>query len=105
MAFFFSGFAHFAGHGSDQAITQENSEEGSHQSSRHLVSNFFRGPADSAHRDYNSEHGGDNSQARQRVGYSVQRVSRLVGVVVMDLHVQFHDLIQFERRRTAGHRH
>ena len=88
---------HVGRHRSQQPVAQQDAEERAHQRRRHLVADLFGRPAQRAHGDHHAQHRRHDSQSGQRVGHGAQGRNRLLGLVMMHVHVEFHHLIEIER--------
>lgn len=69
------------------------------------MADFFRRPAKRAHGDDDTENSGDDAKARQRVRHGGKPGNRQASFVVVDIHIEFHHLVDIEgfNAATGGH--
>ena len=87
-----------------KAVAKQNAQEGSHQRGAYLVANLGRRSADGAHGDHDAQHGRDDPQARQGIRDLLQRMHRLIGFMVVDVHVALHYRIELEMTHASRDR-
>ena len=96
-------FGHVGGDGADEAVAQQDAEEGADERGGDFVADLLRRAAERAHGDDDAEHGGDDAEAGQRVGRRCESAATgCAGLVVVDFHVEFHHLVHVEGLDAAG---
>src|SRR5437868_6743110 len=93
---------HIRGQRTDQAIAQQNSEEGSDQGCGYFLTYLFGGPSQRTHGDDHAQDSGHNTKSGQRVCRSAQSRDGLTCLLMMDFHVDLHHLIEIERFDSAS---
>jgi hypothetical protein len=71
------------------------------------MSNGLVRTTESAHRDHDAEHRGNNSQTWQRIRHRGQSGDRLIGAAVLNLNIEVHHLVHVEGpyASSPGHTH
>ena len=99
--FVFGSLGEVGGDGAHESVTEQNAEEGANQGSCDFVSNFFRRTSEGAHGDDYAENRSHDAEAGKRVGHRAQGRYRLGCVVMLNVHIEFEQLIHVERFDTA----
>ena len=60
-----------------------------------FLADFFGRASHGAHGDHDAQHGGDNAEAGQGVGYAGKRGGGLLGVMVMNLKIKIECAVDF----------
>ena len=94
--FLFRRFGHVGRNGTDQSVTQQNSQERSYQGGCHFVSDFFRRAAESSHGDDDAQHCGHDPQAGQGIAHGAERGRGRCGIVMVNFHVEVEHLVEVE---------
>src|SRR5262249_38891268 len=63
LVFFLGGLGHVRGKWSDEAVAEENAEEGAYQRSSDFVPDLFGRATQRAHRDHNTENGSNDAES------------------------------------------